>query len=65
VGNTYQLGIGGDLIVAVEGQSVDSADALRRAMNKKRSADLLTMTVYRGGHNVDVKITLGEAPQQL
>ncbi len=65
VGNTYQLGIGGDLIVAVEGQPIDSADGLRRAMNKKRSGDVLTMTVYRGGHNVDVRVTLGEAPQQL
>jgi S1-C subfamily serine protease len=65
VGNTYQLGIGGDLIVGVEGQTVDSADALRRAMNKKRSGDVLTVTVYRSGRNLDVKVTLGEAPQQL
>ena len=65
VGNTYQLGIGGDLIVAVDGQPIDGADGLRRAMNKKRAGDLLTLTVYRGGRNVDVKVTLGEAPQQL
>jgi putative serine protease PepD len=65
VGNTYQLGIGGDLIVAVEGQTVDSADALRRAMNKKQSGELLTLTVYRNGRNVEVKVKLGEAPQQL
>jgi len=65
VGGTYKLGIGGDLIVGVEGQSVDTADALRRAMNKKRSGDLLTVTVLRGGHNVDVKVKLGEAPQEM
>jgi S1-C subfamily serine protease len=65
VGNTYQLGIGGDLIVAVEGHTVDTADALRRAMNKKQSGQLLTLTVYRNGNNVEVKVTLGEAPQQL
>ena len=65
VGNTYQLGIGGDLIVGVEGQTVDSADALKRAMNKKQSGDILTLTVYRSGRHVDVKVKLGEAPQQL
>jgi S1-C subfamily serine protease len=65
VGNTYQLGIGGDLIVGVEGHAVDSADGLRRAMDKKRSGDVLTVTVSRSGRNVDVKVTLGEAPQQL
>jgi len=65
VGNTYQLGIGGDLIVAVEGQPVDGADALKRAMNKKRSGDMLSLTVFRSGRNVEVKVKLGEAPQQM
>jgi S1-C subfamily serine protease len=44
---------------------VDSADALKRAMNKKQSGDILTLTVYRSGRHVDVKVKLGEAPQQL
>jgi S1-C subfamily serine protease len=65
VGGAYPVNIGGDLIVAVEGQPVDGADALRRAMNKKRAGDQLTLTVYRSGHNVDVKVKLGEAPQQM
>jgi len=65
VGNTYQIGIGGDLIVAVEGQPVESANTLKLAMNKKRSGDILTLTVYRNGRNVDVKVKLGEAPQQM
>jgi S1-C subfamily serine protease len=65
VGGTYQLGIGGDLIVAVEGQAVDGADALRRAMNKKRSGDPLALTVYRNGHNVEIRVKLGEAPQEM
>jgi hypothetical protein len=26
---------------------------------------VLTVTVYRSGRNLDVKVTLGEAPQQL
>jgi S1-C subfamily serine protease len=65
VGGTYPLNIGGDLIVAVEGQPVDTADTLRRAMNKKHSGDSLALTVYRNGHNVEVRVKLGEAPQQM
>jgi len=62
---TYQIGIGGDLIMAVEGQPVTSNDALQRALSRKRGGDILALTVYRGGRKVDVKVKLGEAPRQL
>jgi len=65
VGGAYPLNIGGDLIVAVEGQRVESANTLKQAMNKKRAGDILTLTVYRNGRNVEVKVKLGEAPQQM
>jgi len=64
VGN-YRLGVGGDLIVAVEGHPVDSKDALQHALNEKRGGDILTLTVYRNGRNVVVRVKLGEAPQQF
>jgi S1-C subfamily serine protease len=60
-----QLGIGGDLIVAVEGQPVDGADVLRRALDRKRAGDPLRLTLYRDGRRVDVTVRLGEAPQDL
>ena len=65
VGGAYQLGIGGDLIVAVEGQPVDAKDSLQRVMNRKRGGDPLNLTVFRNGHNVEIKVKLGEQPQQL
>jgi S1-C subfamily serine protease len=34
-------------------------------MNKKRAGDQLTLTVYRNGRSVEVKVKLGEAPQQM
>ena len=64
VGN-YRLGVGGDLIVAVEGHPVDSKDALQRALNDKHGGDILNLTVYRNGRNVAIHVTLGEAPQQF
>ena len=62
VGN-YRLGVGGDLITAVEGQPVESNDLLTRVLNRKRAGDLLNLTVYRNGRNVRVQVKLGEAPQ--
>jgi S1-C subfamily serine protease len=60
VGN-YRLGIGGDFIVAVEGQPVEGDETLTRAFNRKRAGDVLNLTVYRNGRNYQVALRLGEA----
>ncbi len=65
VGGAYQLAVGGDLIVAVEGQPVTSRDALQKVMDRKRGGDMLELTVYRHGRTMDLKIKLGEAPAEL
>jgi len=64
VGN-YPLAIGGDFIVAIEGQPVDGNESLTRALSRKRPGDLLELTLYRGGRNERVRIKLNEAPQVL
>ncbi|MFN7992342.1 MAG: trypsin-like peptidase domain-containing protein [Bryobacteraceae bacterium] len=61
----YQIGIGGDLIVAVDGQPVDSNDSLQRVLNHKRAGDLLELTIYRNRRTQKVRVKLGEAPQAL
>ena len=48
IGNV-ELGIGGDLITAVDGQPVDREDALVRAFSHKRVGDTITLTIYRNG----------------
>ena len=64
VGN-YRLGVGGDLIVAIDGKPVDGNDSLQRALSRKRAGDTLDMTVYRNGSRQTVRVKLGEAPQTL
>jgi S1-C subfamily serine protease len=61
----YQLGVGGDLIVEVEGQPVEGNDTLVRAMKRKRGGDLLSLTVSRSGRREKIQVHLGEAPQQF
>lgn len=64
VGN-YQLGVGGDLITAADGQPIEGSETLLRLLSKKRGGDMLELTIYRGGRTQRVKVKLGEAPQQL
>jgi len=59
----YPLGVGGDLIVAIEGQPVENSDQLARILNRKRAGDILNLTVYRNSRNTRVQVKLGEAPQ--
>ena len=54
---------GGDLIVAVDGQTVMSQDDLMRYLILNKSpGDVITLTVLRGSQKLDVKLTLGTRP---
>jgi len=63
--DNYPLGIGGDLITQVDGQTVEGAESLQRALDHKRAGQILNLTIYRGGRTTRVAIKLGEAPQRL
>ncbi|MBS1829833.1 MAG: trypsin-like peptidase domain-containing protein [Acidobacteria bacterium] len=63
VGNT-EVGIGGDLIMELDGQKVDRGDALSRALARKRPGDTMNVTIYRAGRQTTVKVTLGERPEE-
>ena len=58
-----RIAVGGDLIVAVDGQKVASPFDLNILLNRKRPGDAITLTVYRGGKKIDVPVKLGERPQ--
>lgn len=65
VGN-YPIGIGGDYIVAIDGQAIEEGtQTLAPYMGKKRGGDLIDLTIYRGGRKEVLKVKLGSAPQQL
>jgi S1-C subfamily serine protease len=53
--------IGGDLIVAVDGQDVQDQQDLSHSMQNHRAGDTVTITIYRGKKRVNVQVTLGEA----
>jgi len=57
--------LGGDLIVAIDGEKVADQQDLAQAMNNHRAGDTVRITVYRGKKKVDVDVTLGEAREQV
>jgi S1-C subfamily serine protease len=53
--------LGGDLIVAIDGQTIQDQQELSHFMQNHRAGDNVTLTVYRGKKRLDVKVVLGEA----
>ena len=63
LGNTPIM-LGGDLIVAIDGQDVENQQDLSQAMNSHRAGDTVKMTIYRGKKKMEVSVVLGEAKEQ-
>ncbi len=56
--------VGGDLIVAVDGEKIQDQQDLAQIMNKHRAGDAVKVTIYRGKKKMDVDVTLGEVKDQ-
>jgi len=57
--------IGGDLIVAINGEKIESQQTLAQIMNKHRAGDTVKVTVFRGKKQMEVSVVLGEARDQV
>ncbi len=57
--------IGGDLIVAIDGEKIESQQTLAQIMNKHRAGDTVKVTVFRGKKQMEVSVVLGEAREQV
>ncbi len=60
MGNT-PVNLGGDFIVGVDGQEVESAQDLSAALTRHRAGDVVVLTIFRGQRRLDVQVTLGDA----
>jgi S1-C subfamily serine protease len=64
LGNTPIM-IGGDLIIAIDGEKVESQQNLAQVMNKHRAGDTVKVTIFRGKKQLEVSVVLGEARDQV
>ena len=60
VGNT-PITLGGDLIVAMDGQQVSDPQDINAIMDKHQAGDIVSVTIYRGRKEITFKLMLGEA----
>jgi len=63
VGNTPIM-LGGDLIVAIDGQEVTDPQDINALMDKHQAGDTITVTIYRGRKQITLKLILGETRDQ-
>jgi len=59
LGNTLVL-IGGDLIVAIDGEPISDQQDLANLMNTHRAGDTIVVTIFRGKRQMDIKVVLQE-----
>ena len=57
--------LGGDLIVAIDGQKVEDEQDLSQMMNNHRAGDAVKVTIFRNKTKMDVNVALGEAREQV
>jgi S1-C subfamily serine protease len=58
----YIVPIGGDIIVAIEGQPIRTTDDLDRILNSKKIGDRVQVEVLRGRSRETIAVTLAELP---
>ena len=59
-GDTYQLG--GDIVVAADGQPVATPSQLRDIIARKKPGDSVALQIYRDGKKETVRVKLGRQP---
>jgi S1-C subfamily serine protease len=64
IGNV-ELGIGGDLIVAIDSQPVTREDTLVRVVAQRRVGDVIKLTVVRGRRTLVIPVKLLRPPADL
>ncbi len=62
-GNTPVM-LGGDLIVAMDGQEIAEPQDLAAAMNSHKAGDEVTLTVFRSRRKMDFKVKLNDATEE-
>ncbi len=57
--------LGGDLIVAIDGEKVQDEQDLSQIMNNHHAGDTVKITIYRNKKKMELTLALGEAREQV
>ncbi len=57
--------VGGDIITKVDGKTITGMDDVISAVNGHKPGDQITLTIFSGGQQKDVTVTLGDRPSHV
>lgn len=60
----YEIAIGGDLLVTINGRRAEDANSIPRGLRGKRAGDTVEVELIRGGKLVKVQVTLQAATEE-
>jgi S1-C subfamily serine protease len=61
----WEVPVGGDFILELDGRPVEGQRAIRRALARKRPGDTIELTIFREGRTQKVSVRLGEGASSL
>jgi S1-C subfamily serine protease len=64
-GGDAETGLGGDIITAIDGKTIDTSDDLASAIAGKQPGDTIEIELYRDGEQQTIEVELGERPSSL
>ncbi len=54
----YEIGVGGDLIMEIDGRPMNQRDSLTRYLRRRRPGDTVKLKIFRDGRSSEIEITL-------
>ena len=63
IGNV-PIALGGDLIIAIDGEEIADQQDLLSVLNKHKAGDKVSVTVFRGKRKLEIEVVLAEAHDQ-
>jgi S1-C subfamily serine protease len=60
----YEVAIGGDLLISINGRRAEDANSIPRALRGKRAGDTVEIELLRGGKSMKLQVTLQAAMQE-
>ena len=60
----YEVAIGGDLMVSINGRRAEDANSIPRALRGKRAGDTVEVELIRGGKRMKLQVTLQAATEE-
>lgn len=53
----------GDIIIGINGEAISTSEELNKIKNQFKAGDVIKLTIYRNGKDIEIDVTLQEVTQ--